>query len=210
MGDFTIEDKFEKIRKIFEQNGFKFTPLKAATPEEFHSAIGAAKEMNKFGAYVEQHTIEDYEKMRFLFLTLDNKAGVAITTDNNIVSVFNGGEQRGVLKTLLPVALEFGGEKLDNYNSDKLSSLYELYGFDPISNVEFDKTFAPDDWNYERDGMPDIVFWLHNGDSVNDVLFNFGGYDVNWDNVKKFTTYEDAEAYRNSKINHNIQKEQEN
>ena len=57
--------------------------------------------------------------------------------------------------------------------------------------------------------MPDIVFWLHNGDSVNDVLFNFGGYDVNWDNVKKFTTYEDAEAYRNSKINHNIQKEQE-
>ena len=114
MGDFTIEDKFEKVRKIFEQNGFKFTPLKAATPEEFHSAIGAAKEMNKFGAYVEQHTIEDYEKMRFLFLTLDNKAGVAITTDNNIVSVFNGGEQRGVLKTLLPVALEFGGEKLDN------------------------------------------------------------------------------------------------
>ena len=29
MGDFTIEDKFEKVRKIFEQNGFKFTPLKA-------------------------------------------------------------------------------------------------------------------------------------------------------------------------------------
>lgn len=136
--------------------------------------------------------------MRLLFLTLDGKAGIAITTDNNIVSVFNGGTQRGVLKTLLPVAIEFGGNRLDNYDG-KLSTIYELYGFNPISNVPFDKTFAPEDWDFERDGTPDIVFWLHNGDSMSDVLLNFGGYDVDWDVVEKFSTYEDAEAYRNSK-----------
>lgn len=198
MGDFTVDDMFEKIQKIFAENNFKFVPLKSATPEEFYSAIGEAKRVNEFGAYVEQHSIEEYSKMRFLFLTLDNKAGVAITTDNNIVSIFNGGSQKGVLKTLLPVALEFGGDRLDNYDG-KLSAIYELYGFNPISNVEFDETFAPDDWNYERDGKPDIVFWLHNGDSVSDVLLNFGGYDVDWSVVKKFSTYEDAEAYRNSK-----------
>lgn len=199
MGAFTVKDKFEKIQKIFEENNFKFIPLKSATPEEFYDAIGKAKINNKFGAFVDQHTIEEYSRMRFLLLTLDNKAGIAVTTDNNIVSVFNGGEQKGVLKTLLPVAIEFGGNKLDNYDSDKLSGLYELYGFDPISNVEFDETFAPEDWNFERDGKPDIVFWLHNGDSMDSVLLNFGGYDVNWETVKKFSTYEDAEAYRNSK-----------
>lgn len=198
MGDFTIKDKFEKIQKIFAENNFKFVPLKSVTPEEFFVAIGEAKKTNAFGTYVDQHTIEEYSEMRFLFLTLDNKAGVAITTDNNIVSVFNGGEQKGVLKTLLPVAIGFGGDRLDNYDG-KLSTIYELYGFNPISNVSFDTAFAPEDWNYERDGKPDIVFWLHNGDSVSDVLLNFGGYDVDWDNVKKFSTYEDAEAYRNSK-----------
>lgn len=198
MGDFTVNDKFKKIQKIFTENNFKFVPLKSATPEEFYIAIGEAKKANSFGAFVDQHTVEEYSQMSFLFLTLDNKAGVAITTDNNIVSVFNGGEQKGVLKTLLPVAIEFGGDRLDNYDG-KLSTIYELYGFNPISNVPFDETFAPDDWNYERDGKPDIVFWLHNGDSMDNVLLNFGGYDVDWDIVKKFSTYEDAESYRNSK-----------
>lgn len=138
--------------------------------------------------------------MRFLFLTLDNKASIAITTDNNIVSVFNGGEQKGVLKTLLPMALEVGGNKLDNFDSDKLSSLYELYGFDPVANTELDKTFALEDWNYERDGTPDIVFWLHNGDGASDVILNFGRYDVDWDNVKGFSTYEETKKYRDSQI----------
>lgn len=199
MGASAIEEKIQKIQKIFEANNFKFFPLKSATPEEFFIAIGEAKKTNTFGAFVDQHSIEEYSKMRFLFLTLDNKAGIAITTDNNIVSIFNGGTQKGVLKTLLPMALEVGGNKLDNYDSNRLSGLYELYGFDPISNTEFDKTFAPKDWNYERDGMPNIVFWLHNGDDVNNVLLNFGGYDVDWDNVKKFSTYEDAKEYRDSK-----------
>lgn len=203
MGSFTIEGKIQKIQKMLEENNFKFFPLKSATPEEFFIAIGEAKRTNEFGAYVEQHSIEEYSQMRFLFLTLDNKAGIAITNDNNIVSIFNGGKQKGVLKTLLPTALEFGGNKLDNYDSDKLSSLYELYGFDPISNTEFNKTFAPADWNYERDGMPDIVFWLHNGDSVSDVLLNFGGYDVNWDNVRKFSTYDEARMFRDGVENLN-------
>lgn len=48
--------------------------------------------------------------------------------------------------------------------------------------------------------MPNIVFWLHNGDTVSDVLLNFGGYDVDWDNVKKFSTYNEAKKYRDSKI----------
>ena len=119
MGTFTIDDKLKKIEQLLHDSNFKYFPLKLVTPEEFYNAIGEAKKTNKYGAFVDQHTITEYSQMRFLFLTLDNKAGIAITTDNNIVSIFNGGEQRGVLKTLLPTALEFGGIKLDNYDSDK-------------------------------------------------------------------------------------------
>lgn len=196
MGNFAISSE---LKHAFLEMNITFYPLRVATPKEFYEAIGYAKSNNPHGAFVTQHQISDYEKMR-LFITTDAKAGIAITEDNNIVSVFNGGEKRGVLKTLLPVATEQGGRKLDNYSSPGLSSLYELYGFNPVSKVKFNSKFAPDDWNYERDGEPDVVFWIHNGDSAEDVVLNFGRYVVPWDAVQEFQTYEEAEEYRDQLI----------
>ncbi len=196
MGDFAIT---EALKKAFNQKNIAFYAIRIASPEEFYNAIGRAKANNPYGPFVTQHEIEDYKKMR-LFITLDGTAGIAITEDNNIVSVFNGGEKHGVLKTLLPLAIEQGGRKLDNYNSPKLSAMYELYGFNPVSKVRFNSAFAPDDWNYERDGEPDVVFWIHNGDSAEDVVLNFGRYMVPWDAVQEFLTYEEAEKYRDEII----------
>lgn len=196
MGDFAITSE---LRKAFNERNVAFYEIRIATPEELYEAIGQAKARNPYGPFVTQHEISDYAKMR-LFITTDKTAGIAITEDNNIVSVFNGGEKRGVLKTLLPVAIEQGGRKLDNYNSKGLSSLYELYGFNPVSKVKFNSKFAPDDWNYERDGEPDVVFWIHNGDSAEDVVLNFGRYEVPWDAVQEFQTYEEAEKYRDNLI----------
>lgn len=196
MGDFTITDE---LKKAFESKNIICYPIKTATPEEFYEAIGKAKQKNVHGAFVTQHSIEDYQDMK-LFITTDRQAGIAITKDNNIVSIFNGGEKRGVLKTLLPLAIENGGRKLDNYNSDKLSAMYEMYGFNPVSKTYFQSQFAPDDWNYGRDGMPDIIFWIHNGDSAEDVVINFGRYQVPWDSVTEFDTYEEAEDYRDDLI----------
>lgn len=196
MGDFTITDA---LKDAFAKRNVDFFAIRIATAEEFYEAIGHAKENNPHGAFVTQHDIEEYKTMR-LFITTDGKAGIAITEDNNIVSVFNGGEKRGVLKTLLPVAIQQGGRKLDNYNSPKLSGLYELYGFNPVSKVKFNSMFAPDDWNYERDGEPDVVFWIHNGDTAEDVVLNFGRYLVPWDAVQEFKTYEEAEKFRDDLI----------
>ena len=206
MGDFTITDS---LKNAFEKNNITYYPLKIATPEEFYNAIGNAKETNEYGAFVTQHSIDDYKRMR-LFITIDGTAGIAITEDNNIVSIFNGGEKRGVLKTLLPVAIENGGRKLDNYDSAKLSAMYEMYGFNPVSNVKFNSKFAPDDWNYERDGEPNVVFWIHNGDTAEDVVFNFGRYLVPWEFVETFNTYEEAEKYRDNLINQIDKMEEDN
>lgn len=195
MGNFAITPELEAA---FLRQNITYYAIKIATPQEFFDAIGEAKKNNEHGAFVTQHSIEEYSKMRCLFLTLDGKAGIAITEDNNIVSIFNGGEKRGVLKTLLPVAIENGGRKLDNYGSHKLSAMYELYGFNPVSKVKFNSKFAPDDWNYERDGEPDVIFWIHNGDTAADVVINFGRYLVPWDIVREFSTYDDAEAYRDN------------
>lgn len=197
MGSFTIR---ESLQRAFEQKGIQYFQLKTATPEEFYDAIGKAKQRNPYGPYVTQHSIETYREMRFLFLTLDEMAGIAITKDNDIVSIFNGGERRGVLKTLLPVAIDAGGMKLDNYDSGRLSALYELYGFQPATKTRFEETFAPEDWNYDRDGKPDIVFWIHNGDCAEDVVLNFGSYEVSWEDVQGFDTYEEARKIRDEMI----------
>lgn len=181
------------------KKNINYYPIRLASSKEFHEAVEKAKKTNPHGAFVSQHTIEEYDTM-LLFLTLDKTAGIAITKDNNIVSIFNGGEKRGVLKTLLPLAIQNGGCKLDNFNSKKLSAMYELYGFNPISKTTFNSQFAPDDWNYERDGEPDIVFWIHNGDSAEDVVINFGRYIVPWDFVTKFESYEEAENFRDMKL----------
>ena len=196
MGTVTIT---EELKLAFKNRNIEYYTINSATPEEFYYAIEEAKKKNPHGAFVTKHSIEEYSQMR-LFLTLDKTAGIAITKDNNIVSIFNGGEKRGVLKTLLPLAIQKGGRKLDDYNSGKLSSMYELYGFNPISQTKFNSQFAPDDWNYERDGEPSIVFWIHNGDSAEDVVLNFGRYEVPWSIVQEFDTYEQAEEYRDSVI----------
>lgn len=196
MGDFTIT---EELKKAFKEKGIEYIAIRNATPDEFYQAIEKAKVTNAHGAFVTKHTIDEYKNMK-LYITLDGCAGIAITSDNNIVSIFNGGEKKGVLKTLLPLAIDQGGKKLDNFNSAKLSAMYELYGFNPVSKVKFNSQFAPDDWNYERDGEPDIVFWIHNGDSAKDVVFNFGRYEVPWDAVQEFATYEQAGQYRDNLI----------
>ena len=196
MGDFTIT---EELRKAFEEKKIEYISIRVATPEEFYKAIENAKKVNEHGAFVTKRSIDEYKDMK-LYITLDGCAGIAITPDKNIVSIFNGGEKKGVLKTLLPLAIGQGGRKLDNFNSGKLSAMYELYGFNPVSKTKFNCGFAPDDWNYERDGEPDIVFWIHNGDSAEDVVLNFGRYDVPWDIVQEFSTYEEAEKYRDNLI----------
>ena len=44
------------------------------------------------------------------------------------------------------------------------------------------------------------MFWIHNGDSADDVVVNFGRYQVPWDAVQEFDTYEQAEEYRDQVI----------
>ena len=101
MGDFTIT---EELKRAFEEKKIEYLPIRVATPEEFYKAIGNAKEANEYGAFVEKHSIDEYKSMK-LYITSDGCAGIAITSDNNIVSIFNGGKKRGVLKTLLTLAI---------------------------------------------------------------------------------------------------------
>lgn len=134
-------------------------------PKLFHTALKEAKVGNDYGAYVDLHTVEDYQNMR-LFLAEDGASGVAITQDYDIVSVFKnpnlGAKRKNVGKELVALGVQMGGKTLDCFDGF-LPNLYMRAGFKPMARVAFDREYAPKDWNYERDKEPDVVFMRYTG-----------------------------------------------
>lgn len=142
----------------------------ADASKAFHSAISAAKKGNAFGAFVHAYEQKEYEDMS-LYLSDGGEAGMAITKTGDIVSVFNNpktGTKKGVARHLLDMALQNGGKKLDCFDGF-LPKLYAKYGFVPVARMKFAREYAPEGWNFERDGEPDVLFFAHNGDSIEKV-----------------------------------------
>ena len=192
----------ERTVNALRNNEIEPVPMRhVGSGEEFHTAISQAKQTNPYGAYVTAYDAADYGNMK-TFLSDNGKTGIAVKPDGDIVSVFNApdsGHKRAT-DTMIPFAIENGGNKLDNYDG-KLSELYEKFGFEPVAKVKFDPQYAPADWNYERDGQPDIIFWRHNGDSADVVAENIGNYPIHdLSQVPYFDSYDEAAAYRDSLI----------
>ena len=196
MGIITVS---EELNDAWKEAGIIPYTLYESVSEDFLPAIQQVKNEHKYGTFVTPHTLEEYSQME-LFLTVDHSAGIAIEHDGNIVSVFSAPKNIDTMKTLLPVAIEHGGKKLDNYNSSKLSAMYKLYGFIPVAKVKFNPEFAPFDWNYQRDGMPDIYFWIHNGKTAEQVVRDLKYFSRVPYSILEFETYEEAFAYRDSLI----------
>lgn len=192
----------ERTVNALRNNEIEPVPMRhVGSGEEFHRAISEAKQTNTHGAYVTAYDAADYGNMK-TFLSDNGKTGIAVKPDGDIVSVFNApdsGHKRAT-DTMIPFAIENGGNKLDNYDG-KLSWLYQKFGFEPVAKVKFDPQYAPADWNYERDGQPDIIFWKHNGDSADVVAENIGNYPIHdLSQVPYFDSYDEAAAYRDSLI----------
>lgn len=168
--------------------------------DSFHQAIGRAKQNNDHGAFVTQHEVSEYANDA-LFLSQDGNVGVAVTPDGDIVSVFKNpqGKVKGAVSSILLTALENGGVKLDNFGSKSLSTMYWNHGFIPVARTAFDPEFAPTDWNYARDGQPDIIFWVHNGEDAQTVAQKIGDYGDLPDLSKlPLMSYDEAAVYRDN------------
>lgn len=178
-------------------------------PSSFHAAIGEAKANNDHGAFVDQHSVDEYGDMQ-TFMSADGGVGVAVKSDGDIVSVFKNPQKNQSKKSstsILFTALENGGKKLDNFNSNVLSQIYLQHGFVPVARIAFNDDYAPDGWNYERDGRPDILFWVHNGDDANTILDKMGTYEMpDVESLPLFEgedAYDKAAAYRDTLVNEN-------
>lgn len=172
--------------------------------EEFDQAIRTFKEsgVNPFSAavYVYDETDDvQYSDMR-LFLTEDKKAGFAIKPDGDIVSVFNGGTERGLGHNMIELAVQEGGTKLDNFDTE-LSEIYGANGFVVVDRQPWNEEYAPPDWDKEvfkdyNNGEPDVVFMEYQGAQEDARPQKDAGAQFSMDDVNEIEQEEQASAAR--------------
>ena len=137
----------------------------------FHKAIMASKAGNDHGAFVHAYEPKEYEGMH-MFISEGGEAGFAMKPNGDICSLFHNpkiGTKKGVLGHSIELGLQHGGNRLDCFDGF-LPKQYAKWGFEPVAKVSFNREYAPEGWNFERDGEPDVLFFAHNGDSLDKVL----------------------------------------
>lgn len=175
-------------------------------PHLFARALNAAIEANPNGEMVDPHDPKDLAKMK-RFMSENGGYGVAVESDGNITAVFNNYSvslERGVVLKLLLTALDNGGTKLDcyaTYAPHDLTSKYARLGFVPVAWMRFNPEYAKEGWHH---GEPDVVFFVHNGDSAEMIRQKVNQYPTyTKEDIRKlpeFTDYDEAKAYQESKV----------
>ena len=171
----------------------------------FSTALGEAVDHNEFGPFVDKHSAEELRSARAaVFLSRNQRAGVAVWPDGNIRAVFNDNRSpvKCAIGELMLTALAAGGNKLDCFDG-MLRVIYSKFGFIPVARVHFDPQYQPENWK-EKFGRPDIIFWMHCGDPVEEVAGKIGKYPKYTNDMIAalpcFPDYDTAYAYRDNML----------
>lgn len=169
----------------------------------FSESLSYAVDHNNFGPYVDKQPPEKLkEDVARVFLSGDKMAGVAVWPDGNIGALFKDkrAPYQKAIGELVLTALSVGGKKLDCYNGF-LCNAYAEFGFIPVARVKFNPKYSPPNWRKEF-GEPDVIFWIHCGDSVLDVAKKIGHYpEYSPEDIAElpcFPNYERAYEYRDN------------
>ena len=216
-GDLAVHDRelTEAVRRRATDRGVPDLGLRGTTDyEAFSKALDAARTANRNGAMVDPQSVKELtEHGAKTFLNEDGTAGVAVERDGNIVGVFKNpsNRTRKAAQDLLLNAIANGGDHLDCYvlqpevSPSNLGRIYAQLGFEPVAYLRFNREYADPSWDYDSFGEPDVVMWVHNGDSVETVAERVGTYpDYSpaqiRETCKEFTDYDEAKAYQKEQL----------
>ena len=145
---------------------------KQSDPEQYWSVDSVTEEAAKEGTVIS-----------------DEDGGVVVSKEGDIKGLFKkaGSKAKGVAQKLLQKAIDAGGVKLDNFDN-YLTPIYEKSGFRVVSRVPFNEEYAPEGWNKEKHGTPDVVAMVYDPENKLDIQ------------EQKFDDYDQAMAYRDQFI----------
>lgn len=216
-GDLAVHDRelTEAVRREAAKHGTPDLGLRGTTDyKAFSKALDAARTANRNGAMVDPQSVEELtEHGAKTFLNADGTAGVAVESDGNIVGVFKNpsNSTRKAAWDLLLNAIANGGDHLDCYvlqpevSRSNLGNIYAQLGFEPVAYLRFNREYADPSWDYDSFGEPDVVMWVHNGDSIATVAERIGDYPYYTpgeirETCKEFTDYDEAKAYQKEQL----------
>lgn len=204
-GELRVSDKLQEAQR---QRGTPTYAVRDTTtdPVSYEQALTAGRNSDPTNGWcVTPKSAQQLKDSNVRTFMNDNgTVGVGIAPDGDIVAVFknkNGGPPKA-LDTMMPIAIEQGGDRLDCYG-EGLAKLYAKYGFEPVARVEFNKTYANEGWTPDK-GEPYIYVMKHNGDSADIVSRKMGTYPkITDDQLAALPTYgkndyDAALAYRDS------------
>jgi len=171
----------EELARIYKE---RITNIKESDPEQYWSVDIPSDEV-----------ILDAAKNGRL---VDKQGGMGIVTeDGNMVGMFKYDKSaKGTAQAVQGERVKIGGKKLDNFDG-YLTKLYEKNGFRVVSRVPFNEEYAPEGWNKEKHGTPDVVAMVYDPEGKLDI------------EEKTFDDYDEAMAYRDSFLEPSIDTELE-
>jgi hypothetical protein len=126
-------------------------PFKKPTPEQFAEQRDKSPKKEFMTPYKPEQ-MKDWD----LNLT-DDGVGYALKPDGDMVGVFNNSGRRGAGEHAVIEAISKGAKTCDAIGGH-LASYYKNFGFEETNRVPWDDKEAPEGWNYEKYGRPDVVF----------------------------------------------------
>lgn len=199
-----VNDVLKNANNLAKKAGAPDVQLRTTDASTFANALAAQMtDDNPYKNHLSWHSAEEFaDAGAQMFLTKDGKTGVAVWPNGNITSVFNSNKSKGGSSTnLMLTAIAMGGNQLD-CTGDALLQRYALYGFIPTGKIAFVDEYAAPDWDYAKFGRPDIYFFVHNGQSAEEVARDIGKYpEIRGEDVPYFPDWDAADDYRQAVIN---------
>lgn len=133
----------------------------AQTRQTIHDNIQEVYDYSDIGKQVtvpsERELENDYRSFHVL---ANGLAGVGVKHDGEIAGLHAHHTQHKVSAPLFGSASRHGGQWLECFDT-KLPNIYKKQGLTPVARIPFNREYAPEKWNYERLGEPDLVFMAY-------------------------------------------------
>lgn len=165
--------------------------------EAFSASLARAKVKNKRGDYVDPKTPDELKGCTLIMLE-GADVGVAVTPDGDIVAVHNGSDIKQLGQSLILLARENGGKKMDCFGK-RLVNLYNSAGFKAVAKVPFAEGIMDSELlNKEK---PDVFALMVTDETTEQVIKNGEAGAVEYqtrEELDALPTYEGADGYDNA------------
>lgn len=140
--------------------------LRDVTASEYAEVIASAKKNcpSDIQWRVDAKSAEDYGHSKARIATKKGSC-ICVMDNGDIVSLCRPSGEKKFLRGhhLMAEAVKAGGDRLDTFDGNWKTYIHN--GFTPVSWTPFNKEYAPEGWDEDRDEEESIVFFMYTGET---------------------------------------------